>query len=132
MDHVIVRFDGAVAHLGDVVHEQNALAAHLEAVRRFVDLGSHAPRSIRGERLPIAVVASEHSEKGHAFLVIGSEAERRAVVAGVHHDADAFGTEALEEAMDCRHSIVRVSHHSDAHYTYLHSGWACSLRTRSS
>src|SRR5687768_4966116 len=111
--------------------EQDALSSHFEAVRRFVDLGAHAARRVRGERLPVTVVSPEHSEECHSALVERSEAEWRAVIARVHDDADALVAEPLQEIGNRGHAVVRIRHHSDAHYTYLHCG-ECSLRTRSS
>src|SRR5256885_1829261 len=58
------------------------------------------------------------------------EAERRAVIAGVHHHAHAAGGETLQDIRNRRNPIVGIRHHADSH-AVRHAGGS-SLRTRSS
>jgi len=82
-------------NLPDVVHQQNPFPSHVEAVRRFVDLGSHSARGISAQCFTIAVVAPKDAEQGGAPLMKWRETERRAVISGVHHHAHALFGEFL-------------------------------------
>src|SRR2546423_11462127 len=96
VNHEIVRFNRSRVYLSDLVNQQDAFPSDLEAVRRLVDLRSHPSRGVRAQGFPIAIVATENAEEGHAALMKRSETECGAIVAGVHHHAHPFAGEALQ------------------------------------
>ena len=96
-------------HVSDIVNEQHRLATEIETVRRFVQLGrSKAGLGRRLQGVLVTVVAAKHAEQGNRQVVERLQRERRAVVAGVHHDRDTTGDHLLEQFADSGHAVMSI------------------------
>ena len=73
-----------------------------------------------------------HAGERHARLLDRIEREWRAVVSTVEEHGHSSRLHLLHELGDRRQAIVGVRQESNAHQPCLHSGSACSRRTRSS
>src|SRR3954468_12520712 len=127
-----VRLDAPRLHVADVVDDENALVAELEAVWSLEQLGAESGRRFREQALRVPIVSAEDSRERHAGFLDGTQREGRAVIAGVDEHRHTCLLHQLHELRDRWDPVMAVRHQSDAHQAVLHSGSATSSRTRSS
>ena len=94
---------------------QHPLSTDLEAVWRFVNLGSHSARRVGTQSLAVPIVPAEDAEERHAPLMKAGEREWGAIVTRVHHHRDTLGGKPLQKVGDRGNTVVRVGHDPDPH-----------------